>query len=227
MLISVAAFTGFSFALAWAVFFRAGVWPPDWEVALLMIGMSATFFGLFYSGSSQPRAALPSVLSWLIVALPAYIAATLIPLPATVLQVLSPARAALLSHLQPVIPGLNHAPLSVNPSSTALSLFSILGYTATFLIIRELSLVFSRRWITVSPLLAIAAFEAGLGLLQAFGGSASGAVTGTYTNRDHFAGLFGDDLSFRAPPGIRDASTKLPRQFGRSRSFFCVWSFRN
>lgn len=190
MLISVVALLGLSFALAWTMFFGAGVWPPDWEIALLVIGASSILFGFFHRGKEQRRTDLPPVLNWLIIGFPVYIAVTLIPLPSWVLQVLSPTRAALLWHLQPVIPGLHHAPLSVNPPATTLSLFSILGYTAAFLVIRELSLFFSfRPWLTIAPLFVLAVLEGSLGLLQALGGSASGAVTGTYTNRDHFAGL--------------------------------------
>ncbi len=224
MLIRAAALIGLSFALGWAAFHSGGVWPPDWDIALLVIGGSVALFALCDSGRRTKSAPLGPVLSWLITAFPLCLAATLIPLPASVLRLLSPERAALLYHLRPIIPGLERAPLAVTPAATVLSLFSILGCTAVFLTIRRLSLSFSsKRWIIAAPLIAIAAFEAGLGLLQAFGGSGSDAVAGTYTNRDHFAGLL--ELVF--PFALLQGFAALQRGNGnvpRMRPAFCACS---
>jgi O-antigen ligase len=89
-----------------------------------------------------------------------------------------------------MFPGYETAPLSVNPPTTVLLFFSVLGYLATFLLVRELAGRFSAKpWTLTIPLLIIGAFEAALGLFQAFAGPSAAIATGTYTNRDHFAGL--------------------------------------
>jgi hypothetical protein len=53
-----------------------------------------------------------------------------------------------------LLPGLNTAPLSVNPPAALLSLFTMLGYIVTFLLVREVSWRFSARpWTPVVPLI--------------------------------------------------------------------------
>lgn len=194
--IPVSALAVLSFALGWAVLFKGGVWPDEWAVSLAAIGLASCFFWLF-RGSALERLPVDRPLSWLLIALPLYVALTLIPLPARLLDVLSPARATLLRQLQPVVPGLHLAPLSVNPPATLLLLATMIAYVAVFLLLREI--VFSLRrwpWAATLPLILFASLEAGLGLLQGFAGSGHAVATGTYTNRDHFAGLLEMVLPF-------------------------------
>jgi O-antigen ligase len=172
-------------ALAWTVVSRAGVWPSDWEVSLVIVGIAAVLFSLAPSKQFEriPRSTL------LLFAVPVYIALTVIPLPVQVLSVLSPARAALLRNLQVVSPLIKNAPLSTNPPATFLGLFSMLAWIAVFLLVFCVTSRFKAQiWITAVPLVAIGACEAILGLYQISSHSTAVAI-GTYTNRDHFAGL--------------------------------------
>ena len=177
-------------ALGWAVFFKGGVWPDQWCVALALIGAASCLFALCGTGEKRCSPPLNAWLGWLLIAIPAYIALTIVPLPSGLLQILSPARAALLHRLQPVLPGARFAPLSVNPPATILALFTAIGYIAAFWTIRGIAIALrDRRWISAIPLIVIAACEAVLGLLQSFLGNPGTAAAGTYANRDHFAGL--------------------------------------
>lgn len=174
-----------SFALAWAVLSKGGVWPSDWEISLVLVGFSSVVFAF---GRAKDRIRLP----WpviLLLALVVYIALTLVPLPSAVLALLSPTRDLLLHRLQPVLPSAVSAPLSVNPPATVFGLFTFVAWIATFLLSYGLSLRMpGKYWIASVPLLILAVFESGLGLLQALTRSST-LATGTYTNRDHFAGF--------------------------------------
>ncbi len=191
-----------SIALAWSVFFEAGVSPAIWDVTLLIVGCVSLFYWLF----TRPihRASPLNLWVWCpIFLLPCYIAFQLIPLPIGLLQVLSPARAGLVRALGPVIPRAAWAPLSVNPPAAVLGLFTIVGYIATFLLVRELAWRFAARpWTPVIPLIVIAALEAIIGMAQVFTGWPFGHATGTYVNYDHFAGLLEMVLPFAVLHGL-------------------------
>jgi O-antigen ligase len=178
-----------SFALAWSVFFKAGVWPQDWDVTLCAVGCISSCYWLF----TRPIHRAPPLSGWLrwpLLVFLCYLAFQLIPLPLAALKVLSPARAQLVEALLPVVPGIAWAPLSVNPPAAVLAFFTVAGYIATFLLVRELAWrCTARPWTPLIPLITIAALEAAIGMSQVFSRWPSGEATGTYTNRDHFAGL--------------------------------------
>jgi len=77
--------------------------------------------------------------------------------------------------------------LSAVPFETIQCLLTLGGYGLLFLIMWDLASRYELKWLPVWPLLVIAAFESGLGMLQT--GSVNAAATGTYENRDHYAGL--------------------------------------
>jgi O-antigen ligase len=191
-----------SFALAWSVVFKAGILPSDWDVTLLILGCTCTAYSLFTHRIHRAPPLKPW-LRWLVFLFTAYLVFQLIPFHAGMLQILSPTRASLLRDLAPLAAGANSAPLSVNPTAGLLSLFTLLGCTATFLLIREIGWRFSAQpWTPVAPLIALALFEAGLGIFQVFAGWPSASAAGTYTNRDHFAGLLEMILPFATLLGL-------------------------
>ncbi|MGI9074364.1 MAG: O-antigen ligase family protein [Bryobacteraceae bacterium] len=202
MVLPVTSLLLLSFALAWAVVFDGGVRPHDWYTTLLTLGCSSSAYWVFTRRIDRA----PPLQTWLrclIVLLPCYIIFQLVPFPIEVLRILSPARSDLLRALLPIVPGVTSAPLSVNPPAAVLNLFAILGYTATFLLVRELSWRLSARpWILAIPLIVIAAFEAGLGMFQVFANWPSGSATGTYVNYDHFAGFLEMILPFAIVCGL-------------------------
>ena len=176
-------------SLAWSIFFKAGVWPADWDVTLLGVGVISTAYWLLTRRVHRAPPLAPW-LKWPIILLPFYLAFQLIPLPLGIVRVLWPARADLVGSLGPVLPGMHSSPLSLNPPESVLYLFTFMCYIATFLLTRELAWRFSHRpWTPIVPLILIAAFEAAIGMFQVFSTWPSGEAKGTYVNRDHFAGL--------------------------------------
>lgn len=205
-----------SFALAWSVVLKAGIAPSDWDVTLLVLGCTCTAYWLFTRRIHRAPPLKPW-LRWLLFLFPAYLVFQLIPFHAGMLQILSPARASLLRDLAPLAPGLNSAPLSVNPPSAVLNLFTMLGYIVTFLLVREVGWRFSARpWTPVVPLIAVAVFEAGLGIFQVFTGWPSASATGTYMSRDHFAGLLEMILPFVTLLGVVILRNKKNSRFATS-----------
>jgi O-antigen ligase len=201
MLGPILALAALAVALAWAVLNRAGVYPADWYVTLLAVGV----IGFCYWQFTNRQCRAPGLPVWLRVAiwaLPGYIALELVPLPLALVEFLSPARAQLARSLAPVIPGIRAVPLSSDIPDAVLGVFSILGYIATFFLVRELAWRWNTRcWVPVIPLLIVSTSEAGLGCYQFLAGNSPHAY-GTYTNYDHFAGLLEMTLPFAVLLGV-------------------------
>jgi O-antigen ligase len=181
-------------ALAWSVIVRAGVDPPVWDVTLLIVGCVALFYWLLTRRIHRAPPPNPW-LRWSIFLLSCYLIFQLLPLPLSVLRVLSPARADLLTAMTPIIGGITWAPISVNAPAALLGAATIFGYTATFLLVRELAWrSASRPWTTAIPLVAIVTFEALIGMFQVLTGVPY--ANGTYASNDHYAGLLEMVLAF-------------------------------
>jgi O-antigen ligase len=170
-------------ALAWAATNKSGVLPFDWYVSMVFIGLALL---AYWSRRRQTVAPpLSKWLRWTIVAVVLYMVFQLLPLPLSLLAVLSPARAEMAKALQPVTGSLSAAPLSLDPPASLLWLLTLLGCLAAFFLLRELAFRFKARpGLVLSPLLAVATFEAALGLVQVSAGATQ--ATGTYNGRDHY-----------------------------------------
>ncbi len=189
MLAPLITLVALALSLVWALFLRAGVYPSDWVSTVLFVGCICLVYWFF----TRRRLMAPRItgwVRWVIWALPCYCAFQLLPLPLGLLRALSPARAELVVALGPVISGVSSAPLAVNPPMAMLWGFTLLGYIATFFLVRELGWRFvDRPWVTVVPLLVIGFLEAGIGMIQVSAGWPNTEGSGTYTNRDHFSGM--------------------------------------
>ena len=186
-----------SLALGYAVFERAGVAPSDWNLCLAATGVVAVIHFLLPHRSRLPspdRIAVTCASIFLAIA-----ALQLLPMPIAVVRLLSPTRVDLLQATQPVMGDLpRFVALSAVPYETLQYLLTLGGYGLVILLVRELTLRSnSQSWRTVWPLLIIGGLEAALGLYQASTGFNEHA-TGTYANRDHYAGLLEMILPFAA-----------------------------
>ncbi len=223
MLAPALALVGLSLALAWSVFAKGGVWPQDWDITLCAVGCISAGYWLF----TRPIHRAPPLsrrLRWPILLLLCYLAFQLIPLPIAMLQAASPARAQLIRSLKPIT-AIAWAPLSVNPPAAVLALFTIVGCIATFFLVRELAWRWNARpWTPLLPLAAVAVCQAVIGLLQAYAHSPFDGVTGTYTNRDHFAGFLEMVLPITAIRGfsiLRSPKTRSTSAFPALAA--CAW----
>jgi O-antigen ligase len=175
-----------------------GVWPRDWYPCLAALALLAViYFAFTRRANFAPR--LPANRRWALLALFGVAALQLIPLPVGLLRVLSPGRASLTEALGSIGTSVRAAPLSVAPAASWEWTITLLGLILTYLLMRELSHRYEDRpWMAAAPLIAVATLQAVLGLLQAAlgGGSAMEGVTGSYANRNHFAGLLEMCLPF-------------------------------
>jgi O-antigen ligase len=184
--------------LAYAAFQQAGVDVRDWHWCLLAIGLIGVIHFLVARADRHPRMDLFAYVSLSVFVICA--AVQLIPLPVGMVKIVSPARIELLNALHPVSGELSKmVPLTIVPYETAGYLLTIAAYVLVFLLARDLSSnVDVGNWTMIWPLLVVGAAEAALGCFQAFTTGGDGIATGTYANRDHYAGLLELVLPFAA-----------------------------
>jgi O-antigen ligase len=209
-----------SICLTAAVVIHGGVDPTAWQwIALVIAVASAVCIVL------RPRRILTSALTLedlLLCALAAWMLAAMIPLPPALVQFLSPHRAdaALAAR---ALTGNDHAawfPVSSAPAATFERLLFVLPAMAVFVAAREMPGWWprGRAWIAVAPVIAVAAIEGALGATQTHGdldGSPGfRVVSGTYVNRNHYAGL----LALALPLALAWAAELWARAARRERT---------
>jgi O-antigen ligase len=126
-----------------------------------------------------------------LLALPAYALLQLIPLPQTALASISTGRLRSLHSLD------GAAPLSVTPAATFRFVLGMVAAGLTYLLVRSAAgRLKDRTWVAAAPLIVLGAIEAILGVVQQVAGDGSRGVTGTFVNRNHYAGLLEMCLPF-------------------------------
>jgi O-antigen ligase len=180
-------------SLAAAAFLTGGVNAPQWEWSALGIsvaGCLSAFVDSKRKGSRQRWGLmlLDLMLGWILL--------QLIPLPVGLVALLSPSRWSAAAAAR-VVTGQDSGAwlaLSVAPAASLERLLDVLPAMTAFVVAREMAWWWSDRlWLAVAPVIGIAWLESLLGLIQFYfmrmaGGDAASA-TGTYVNRNHFAGL--------------------------------------
>lgn len=183
-----AALIALTMALAAGIVLRGGVWPRQWDWSVLVIALAGVALWIV----PDKRRPLPED-RWsarLIAAFAGWCAFQLLPLPVGLVGILSPTRVELARAVGPV----NWLPLSIAPARSFECLLNVGAAIVTLLIARELGWLWrSRLWTPVVPLLVLAALEGLLGVVQFYLQRMNEAVkpwsTGTYVNRNHYAGF--------------------------------------
>jgi O-antigen ligase len=130
----------------------------------------------------------------------------LVPLPSGLTALLSPNRGLFAAQLlSPFFPPPAYLALSLNPHATEVALCKLIAYALAFLIAQRLA-VHGRGSILLRTLVIVGLFEACYGLVQYLAGWQyiftyrkvfyTDEATGTYINRNHFAGLLEMVLPF-------------------------------
>jgi len=130
----------------------------------------------------------------------------LVPLPAGLTALVSPHRGAFaVQLLSPFSPPPAYLALSLNPHATQVALCKLIAYALAFLIAQRLA-IHGRGSILLRTLVIVGLFEACYGLVQYLAGWQyiftyrkvfyTDEATGTYINRNHFAGLLEMVLPF-------------------------------
>lgn len=209
-------------ALAAAVLFKGGVHPQQWIGSAVSISAGAVLaLATRANGGKRLRSSdkwglgvMGLLLAWMMF--------QLAPLPPALVERLIPehwnavaaARAATGEH-----PGA-WVSLSVAPSATLERLLDVVPAMAAFVVTREMAWWWRDRiWIAVAPVVGVALFESVLGLTQFYftrvAGGEAGSVTGTYVNRNHFAGLL--EMAFPVAIALAiSARRKVSTQFNQT-----------
>ena len=124
----------------------------------------------------------------------AFVALQLVPLPASMLEMISPPRSADLAS----IPGTTWAPISVYPRETWVELVKVLAYLSAFALAAYVSDLRKNPSFLVRLLILLGLVEAAYGIVQYLTGWQQiftyvkkydlEEATGTFINRNHFAG---------------------------------------
>ena len=118
-----------------------------------------------------------------------------VPIPLAVIRAISPHRFNQLAAVSLVTGPITAATISSVPEATRAAVLVLAVYALVYLLVGDLRRrAWDRPWIMAAPIILIALLESVLGLVQYYGG-ADGA-TGTYVNRNHFAGLLEMSLPF-------------------------------
>jgi O-antigen ligase len=191
---SVFSLGAIAFAVGYAAFNYGGGGAADWSVALLILGL-ATLFS-WPSGARDTTYSLSERIAiWAALLFPAFVALQLLPVPLFLVRILSPTRAEIADALGRVIPGPSFAPLSITPQTTWIFLSRTVAYAVVFFLVRETARRATKHhWRMAVPLIAIGVLEAAYGLSQSFGSTQG--ISGTYFNKDQFAGLLESILPF-------------------------------
>lgn len=150
-----------SLAFAWAAFFFGGVTEAEWGIALALLGLAG---GLYWWRTPGGKRVVPD-------------------------RVLAAVAAALI-----VWSAVQAAFFAVSPAKSLVYVFTNAGAALAVLLGREMGWRFRRRiWLGAIPVLIVVGLESILGLAQFLvmrgAGGVAEAVTGTYANRNHYAGL--------------------------------------
>jgi O-antigen ligase len=187
-LLRPAAYTLMAVSLAAAIILRAGVVPAQFGWTAFGVSLAACLALARASRANRATLILTLLLGWMLL--------QLVPLPPSLVAFLSPYRYHALQAARGALGQDPRAwmPLSVAPSATIEGLLFVVPAMAAFLAAGEMARWWAgRMWLLAAPILVLAWLESVLGLVQFFfmrmAGPDAASVTGTYLNRDHFAGL--------------------------------------
>lgn len=172
-----------------------GVQPITYSLVEILVLLLVVLFLWFQQRQGRIDLTLPV---WPLIFV-LWVAFQLLPLPRSFLAAVSQAHHLTLSWLAPIQHSGVWGTLSINPSATLLAFFKIVAYVGVFVLAIQLFDSARRKSTIVTTLIALGCFEAAYGILQfllnwnnIFGYTNpydSSVATGTYINRNHFAGL--------------------------------------
>jgi len=186
------AFCLLSASWAFAVYDNGGI-ASSWRYCITGIALAGLFYWLSPSDRRKERPRkldLALVLAVLSVAL-----LQVVPLPHFLISILSPRRFDQISALSRVVGPQPYATLSSVPAASWNTILLLGAYALVYLLVSDLRRrAWDRPWVMAAPIILIGLLEAALGLFQFYSG-ADGS-TGTYVNRNHFAGILEMSLPF-------------------------------
>jgi len=172
-----------------------GVQPLAYSLAITLIFLAV----LFFLWRMQQRGAIKVSLPIWPLLFVLWVGLQLIPLPDGLVAMVSPARALTAKWVGAIDPKGAWTTLSIYPHATALGFLKMLAYLGVFVLAVHLFDSGRRKSLLVRALIWLGCFEAGYGILQHLlnwnkvltvtNPYDPWVATGTYINRNHFAGL--------------------------------------
>lgn len=227
-------------SLGAAVVLKGGVSAEQWEWIALAISLASAIWMLSRS-ERKPSPEGVNDTPWgsiFLTALLVWMVLQLVPLPPAWVRLLSPLRWDDVAAARQATGQANGGwtALSLAPGVTTQRLLDVIPAMAAFLAACQMGWLWrDRLWVAVAPVIGIAGIESLVGLLQFYSMPAEGdtpvvPVSGTYVNRNHFAGLL--EMAFplalmavvaawragkRRTPGLREATVVAAWRTGHSR----------
>ena len=201
-----------SFALlilswCWAVY--VGEYSMAWRWSVL--GIAAA--GVMLWGFGREKARFRRADCILLAVVLALGVLQVVPLPLVAIQWISPHRYEQLAAASRVLGPIGSATLSSVPVATRDKILTLAAYAIAYLLVCELRRRYHRRpWALAAPILGMGFVQAVLGIAQCAAGAE--VATGTYVDRNHFAGLLEMSLPFAVMLGVE----ALTRWWNRPRS---------
>jgi O-antigen ligase len=187
-------------AIGYAAIAHGGDQPLEWNICGVMLGLAGMLCWV-WPLRAQASSPLERVALWVAVFFPAYVLFQLVPLPLFLVRILNPTRAEIAGAVTGVMHSASFAPVSISPQDTWVHLSRVAGYALVFLLAREaIHSTKGGRWASILPLVCVGGLETALGLIQHSNGAQ--AISGTYYNRNHFAGLLEMILPFALMYGM-------------------------
>ncbi len=201
---------------AWTALNFAGTSVAEFNWSLLSVGVIATAaWTLLFRAGEAPRLA-----GWFrcaLVMLPAYALFQVIPLPLGLMRLISPNRAEVHDLVSQAVGPSDYAAVSLLPSATFVHVLLIAFYISVFLLVRESTWrARESSWAAAAPLLLVAFGEAALGWMHYISVAGATPASGTFVNRNHFAGM----LEMSLPFAVMYAAAAVAG--GRRRDFLTV-----
>jgi O-antigen ligase len=199
-----------------------GVQQLAYSIGVVVLFLSVLLLMLKQTKEGSVRLPLPL---WPVV-FAVWVAFPAIPLPEALVARLSPAR-QLNTDLSGLSRGMSFwTTISIYPHDTLISLIKFLAYLSAFLLAAYLFDSTKRKSYLLRALIFLGFFEAAYGIIQYLTGSPNiftfrnpffgAAATGTYINRNHFAGLL--ELTFPFTVAFAFYSLQIRSQQRRGRS---------
>ncbi len=188
-------------AIGAASFLYGGAVWEHWLPCLAAILLASAAAAVSVRAEAWPRLGrLPAIALGVVLAVAA---GQLVPLPESVLKGLSPVRAEDEQlFFSSVLARPGPAAITVSPAESLRWTLTLAGLAAVFFAARlTLRKAPERVWRAAVPLLILGGFQALLGLAQIYF-AGQPLATGTYVNRNHFAGLLEMALPFAAMGGV-------------------------
>ena len=200
---------------------RSGKWGAiDASVAGILVVCAASLqWSKRPSAFSVPRA--PGWIRWPLCALAGYAAFQLVPLPVRILGVISPGREGMVRAANVVLSRpVSFASLSLAPSAGLQAVIVIVTCIVVVFLIRELAWDHGA-WKLIAPVIAVAAAEALLSLVQSYF-LGPGEARGSWANRNHFANYQAMCLPFPVALAVSRWQKGAPGRTG-ARWILLVW----